>query len=373
MDASGNTVIDLLVSGASALSLLSLAAGAADEPDRVHVRGADGEPVQPAVAVDNVCAWPNLTLLPDGAIVATIHNQPSHLKQPADVECWASEDNGRTWSKRGTPAPRDTPRVARGNVAAGLATNGDLIVISSGWSDPTGETRGTILPPLVSRSSDGGRTWSIDSNGFPEPWPDRGQRPTSSKGYLVPFGDILAGRDGMLRVGLYGGGPGSTRIYRSSDDGCIWREAGVVDLGAVIHEPAFVHLGDGRWLLAARLNGLDLYVSKDDGETWALRQKLTDAMQHPGHFVRLSDGMVLLSYGNRQDPKGVDVRVSRDEGETWSRPFRVVDFIGDGGYPSSAQLADGRILTAYYARRVQAHDRYHMGVVVWDPAVTFAE
>jgi hypothetical protein len=30
------------------------------------------------VAIDNVCAWPNLTLLKDGTIIATIFNQPSH-------------------------------------------------------------------------------------------------------------------------------------------------------------------------------------------------------------------------------------------------------------------------------------------------------
>ena len=242
----------------STLGLLSVAVAAAAEADREYVRTSDGGPARPAVAVDNVCAWPNLTPLPDGTVVAMIHNQPTHLKRPADVECWASEDNGRTWAKRGTPAPRDTPKVARGNVAAGLATNGDLIVISSGWSDPAGETRGTILPPLVSRSADGGRTWSIDPNGFPEPWPDTGDRPTSPEGYLVPFGDILAGLDGTLCVGLYGGGPGATRVFRSEDDGRTWRAAGVVDPRAVIHEPALLHVGSGKWLLAARLNGLDL-------------------------------------------------------------------------------------------------------------------
>ena len=28
------------------------------------------------VAVDNVCAWPNLTLAPDGTLIATIFNRP---------------------------------------------------------------------------------------------------------------------------------------------------------------------------------------------------------------------------------------------------------------------------------------------------------
>ena len=51
------------------------------------------------IAVDNVCAWPNLTLMPDGAIVATIFNQPTHLRWPGDVECWASTDEGHTWDE----------------------------------------------------------------------------------------------------------------------------------------------------------------------------------------------------------------------------------------------------------------------------------
>jgi len=253
-------------------------------------------------------------------------------------------------------------------VAAGVAANGDLIVISSGWSDPAGETRGTIMPPLVSRSADGGRTWTIDAGAFPEPWPETGKRPTSPEGRLVPFGDILPGQDGTLRVAMYTSGPGATRVYGSSDDGRTWKDLGVVNPDAVINEPALLHLGGGRWLLAARLDGLDLYASDDDGRSWTLQETLTGARQHPGHLLRLRDGSVLLSYGNRQEPRGVDVRVSRDAGATWSAPRRVVGFAGDGGYPSSVQLADGCILTAYYARAIADHDRYHMGVVVWADA-----
>ena len=372
MSRAGNVPMSPCVTRTSALGVLSVAAAVATGADRKYVRTSDGRPARPAVAVDNVCAWPNLTPLPDGTVVATIHNQPSHLKQPADVECWVSTDNGETWVKRGTPAPRDTEQVARGNVAAGLATDGDLIVISSGWSDPRAENRGTVLPPLVSRSADGGRTWSIDPGGFPGTWPDAGDRPSSPGGYLVPFGDILPGLDGTLRVGLYGGNPGTTRVYRSKDDGRTWRNAGVVDADAVIHEPALLHLGGGGWLLAARLNGLNLYASEDDGRSWTLRGELTGAQEHPGHLLRLRDGTVLLSYGNRQDPKGVDVRLSRDAGKTWSHACRAADFMADGGYPSSVELADGTVLTAYYARRLEGHDRYHMGTVVWDPGATFA-
>lgn len=342
---------------ASCLFLNALVA--ADGAELKYAQTEKGERSNPNVAVENVCAWPNLTVLHDGTIVAAIYNQPSHLKLPGDVECWASVDGGVTWTKRGTPAPRDNPRVARGNVAAGIARNGDLIVIASGWSDPAAEKgRGSSLPPVVSRSTDGGRSWSIDTKAL--------------SGAGVPFGDILEGADGELRVGLYGDDSGATMIYSSRDDGRTWDEPVVMNKEAVIHEPALFHLGGGKWLAAARLNGLDLFASNDDAKTWILRKrKLTGPQQHPGHFTRLNDGSILLSYGNRLTPTGIDVRVSDDEGLNWSEPVRVADFQADGGYPSSVQLPDENVLTAYYAKRTAGYDGYHMGVVIWNPATSF--
>ena len=343
--------------GTVAFSSLLVAIVVAEEVELKYVQNTTGEHPKPIIAVKNVCAWPNLTVLRDGTIVATIHNQPSHLKLPSDVDCWASEDGGRTWAKRGTPAPRDNPRVARGNIAAGLAKNGDLIVIASGWSDPTSKKgRGSVLKPIVSRSTDGGYTWSIDTEAFSR--------------ITVPFGDILEGADGKLRVGVYGGEPGTTMVYSSPDDGITWEEPKVMNKDVVIYEQALLHLGKGKWLAAARLNGLTLYTSDDDAKIWNLQKTLTDDEQHPGHLTLLKDGRVLLTYGNRVAPKGVDVRFSDDEGDTWSDAFRVVDFQGDGGYPSSVQLSDGRVLTAYYAKQIKGHDGYHMGVVLWDPAKT---
>jgi len=85
---------------------------------------------------------------------------------------------------------------------------------------------------------------------------------------------------------------------------------------------------------------------------------------------RMNDGTILLTYGNRLNPKGIDVRFSNDEGATWSEPFRATGFLGDGGYPTSVQLPDGQILTAYYAQGIPGYNRYHMGVVIWDAEKT---
>jgi len=334
------------------------------------VRNAEGNAPEIVIAIKDVCAWPNLTQMPDGTIIATIHNQPSHLELPSDVDCWATTDQGKTWAKRGTPAPRDNETVARGNVAAGVDRNGHLIVIASGWSDPAAaKGHGVILPPLVSRSNDGGKTWEISRQGFPDDGArqDKAQRRNSPEGYLVPFGDILPGKDGTLRVCMYSGVAGATYVYRSEDDGRTWKDPVQVDPDAIVLEPAFIHLGNGKWLLASRFKGLEVYTSTDDGRTWGKGKRLSDPNSEPGHFLVLKDGRVVLTYGNRNTPKGVDVRISSDQGQTWSEPRRVSKFNGDGGYPTSVELPDGQVLTAYYASQTDGFKGYHMGTVTWSP------
>jgi len=85
------------------------------------------------IAIDDVCAWPNLTVLADGTLAVAIYNRPVHGRWHGDVEIWASTDEGCSWQKRGTAAPGEPPGN-RMNVAAGAAANGDLIVIASGWT-----------------------------------------------------------------------------------------------------------------------------------------------------------------------------------------------------------------------------------------------
>ncbi len=314
-----------------------------------------------AVAIRDVCAWPNLTLLPSSDVVATIFNQPSHGGLPGDVDCWASSDGGRTWEKRGMAAARPGPDFNRMNVAAGLAADGDLVVVASGYRDP-GRFR-DFFPALVCRSSDGARTWQATSE-LPE-------APTGQ--VYIPYGDIVAGGDGALRMACYAAGGETRRTYllRSGDDGRTWGEPVVIGEG--INETALLHLGGGAWIAAARTHGdgrLLLWRSDDDGATWRDAGPLSEAGQHPAHLQRLADGRVLLTYGDRRPgEQGVRVLFGSEDGEEWGGALRIVDLSatgGDLGYPSSVQLADGTILTAYYASTSAGYAGYQMGVVVWE-------
>ncbi|WP_461785954.1 hypothetical protein, partial [Prosthecobacter sp.] len=50
------------------------------------------EDIQRFIAIDHVCAWPNLTLLPDGSINTTIFGKTSHGQVAGAAECWNSPD-----------------------------------------------------------------------------------------------------------------------------------------------------------------------------------------------------------------------------------------------------------------------------------------
>ena len=319
------------------------------------------------VAVDNVCAWPNLTLLRDGTIAAIIHNQPSHSRLPGDIDCQISPD-GVFWKKSGSPAPND-PETVRMNVAAGLAGNGDLVVICSGWERKPGQSGGKIIPVWVSRSADGGKTWTLIKS-FPEPEP--------GWTHFVPFGPIHSGADGRLHTTCYARGLKDTAArhvwhFTSNDDGRSWQRGTVI--GSNHNETSIFHAGGKRWLAAARTNPqyrMELFRSDDDGLTWKGGDPITETRELNAHLLRLKDGRILLSYGKRlEGQSGVLAKFSRDDGATWSAPVRLMNSTAiDCGYPSSVQRADGKIVTAYYSQAVQNHERYHLGVALWDAPPT---
>ncbi len=330
--------------------------------------------IQHVVAVKEVCAWPNLTLLRDGTIIAIFHNRPSHGQQEADIDCYASTD-GIEWTKRSTITQHD-PDTIRMNHAAGLAANGDLVVLCSGWTDikqterPKQDAfRDAVIRSWVLRSSDGGKTWD-----------KREQFPAPESGWCeyIPFGDIWAGEDGALHVSCYHGKfKDPTQSFKtdgwrswhlkSLDDGKTWETVSVI--GERHNETALFYLGGKDWLAAARIDKMELIRSSDNGLTWEQPVPVTKRNEINGQIIRLKDNRLLLAYGVRVDGgRGVCAKFSKDEGKTWGTPVRLARTIdgGDCGYPSSVQLPSGKIATAWYSKESPQHTGYHMGVSVWE-------
>lgn len=325
------------------------------------------------VAIQGVCAWPNLIKLADGTILAIIFNQPCHGKWEGDVDCWASTDNGQTWSLRGRPAPHE-PARNRMNVAAGLAANGDLLVLASGWDNrglpytepPQPFAKSHTLRAWICRSADQGRTWKTTG--------ELPAAPADATTQFIPFGKIEKAGDGSLRVSAYsgiGGERNASYMLASTDDGKSWTLLSSISENR--NETDILPMGSGRWLAAARgavknQDNLQLFESTDDGKTWASVLPLSLPRQIPGHLLHLSGNRLLATYGNRcAHNTGVDARMSWDGGATWHGPVRLANMTsGDGGYPASVQLADGSVVTAFY-QQISGAFHYEMVVATWNP------
>jgi len=130
-----------------------------------------------------------------------------------------------------------------------------------------------------------------------------------------------------------------------------------------MNETALIALPEGDLLAllrgADKAQGLHSTRSNDGGRTWSDPVPITRPSQHPADLIRLSNGDILLVYGNRNPPYRVEGRISGDNGNSWLD--LLLTFSGhlygyteedsratDLGYPSSVVTADGQGITMYY-------------------------
>ena len=113
---------------------------------------------------------------------------------------------------------------------------------------------------------------------------------------------------------------------------------------------------DGRLLAFLRADNrgegyLYQVLSSDEGRTWTEPECL-NLWGLPAHVLQLSNGQIIATYGYRRNPCGVRYCVARP-GPTWSVADEYAlrrdgHAYGDLGYPSSVELPDGEVFTAYY-------------------------
>jgi hypothetical protein len=201
------------------------------------------------------------------------------------------------------------------------------------------------LGEWILRSTDGGKTWS----------------PRIPTIVNSPHGPTQL-RDGRL---LYAGkqlwAGGKIGVVESADDGQTWRWLTEIPARAGdhpekdYHELHAIETGDGRVIAQIRnhsgTNSGETLQSEstDGGKTWS-EPRTIGVWGLPSHLLRLRDGRMLMTYGYRRAPFGNQARISEDEGRTWGEAMTIsADGAGgDLGYPSTAELSDGTLLTVWY-------------------------
>ena len=339
--------------------------------------------------------WPTVTRMEDGTLIVSSSGLRNYHVCPfgRTVIC-TSTDDGRTWTSprvvNDTPLDdRDSGIISLGgrsllvtwfSVDARGATpseyeNGlspqDAERWQQGLANMTDEATERFGGSWVRTSDDGGLTWdepvrvAVSSPHGPN---------RLANGDLVYLGKTVASDE----IGKVMNG-GSIGLIRSSDGGRSWTPQGSVPLPEGVdvecfHEPHVVELSDGRLLGLVRYDPnhhdygnrqpgqTDFQMcqsfSSDGGKTWS-RAAVMDFYGSPPHLLRHSSGVLIVSYGYREQPYGIRAMLSLNDGETWCYDYVLRD---DGphpdlGYPSSVELDDGSILTVYYQHPRSVDDK----------------
>ncbi len=206
----------------------------------------------------------------------------------------------------------------------------------------------------VMHSLDGGKTWG-DPIAIP---------------VSAPHGATLM-QDGksLIYLGLKKGASGSHldgeafHMYTSTDGGYTWKYTSSIampaDVAGACFEAYVIQLSDGTFLASFRHDhstGLYTYISRSkDGKRWTPAQRLEGVHGSPPHLLELSSGAILLTYAWRGKGEcSIRACLSYDGGVTWEPEFIISNAYnlddGDHGYPSTVELSDGTLITAYYQR-----------------------
>ncbi len=311
-------------------------------------------------------AFPGIAKLQNGELIVGFREAPQrnlgitipyHLHIHMDSESKAvmvrSKDNGKSWGERKVIYEEEGD-VGIQDPSVTQLKDGTLIANFFSWQvikdNPFNHyVKGTF----VVCSFDNGKRWEKETAKIE--LPDYSIVSTSEPVLELPNGELIIPLSGSRKVK---GNIRESFLMRSKDKGKNWDNFSFIardifgNLSFV--EPTFSLLPSGKILCIMReiaKGGLYQCESLDNGNSWSIPTNL-DMWGFPANLLVLKDGRVLCAYGYRRPPYGVRACLSYDKGETWDLKNEIIirsdGFHRDLGYPSSVELKDNQILTAYY-------------------------
>ena len=289
------------------------------------------------------------------------------------ITVFRSRDEGETWQRVETQGDQ----LLGKEPALATLSDGRVLLLTS---HPHGFR--------VSRSDDQGQTWKTTLIGSAAD-----DDKLHWDGCYETVRDVLEEPDGslvlLMSLGTWGNReapPSQAWLFRSDDRGATWAKHEQVkvwdDPEPMFAEVSIVRLPDGDLLATSRTQGdhaigdmppadfpadlgeaanhMMLMTSKDNGVTWTTPRPFLSRSEVHAHLLVLQDGRVLCTYATYHLPFGVFAMVSEDSGRTWdtNHPVQLgISWDLYVGWPTSIQLPDGDIVTAFAIRAYNDSDR----------------
>lgn len=327
-----------------------------------------------------------VTVMSDGEIVITAREATDHLADDGRMIMVRSRDHGLTWGPREVMYHVD--KADHRCAAITELPNGDWVTLdyrAGGFYIGGVWTPDQPPPPTLwgAWSADRGRTWNFTKEPLTVPG---AHRYGEVERHLVrlPGGRLLVAANYQER------GPGDRvgswlrtwiAIFRSDDHGRSWQFHSKLPFHpSALGEATLLRTRSGRLVLLSRSEAwsgrewtkfgmLHQSVSEDEGTTWSgLTPTGMSSMSSPGHLLQLMDGRILCTHASRHHPCSIYATLSHDEGRTWDTVnTRIItqDLVNDDScYPNSGQLADGSLITVWYAN---LFGKFHIPTLQYRP------